>query len=170
MDPRIAIPGLDPRCPGPSNLSLAQDPVFASLITRTYGERLGERLLPSELEPKAAARWLYEEAPFCMLVHNTASDPRFVYANCAAQTCFEFAWDEMTCLSSRLSAEAPNQAERQGLIEAVTRAGFATGYRGLRMAKSGRRFWIEDVTMWQLTDAAGTVRGQAAAYNHWRDA
>ncbi len=170
MNSSIAIPGLDPRCPGPSDFSLAYDPVFAGLITRTYVERLGKSLLPFELEREAAARWLYEEAPFCVLVHNTASDPRFVYANRTAQLCFEFRWDEMTCLSSRLSAEAPNQAERQDLIEAVTHAGFATGYRGLRIAKSGRRFWIEDVTMWQLTDAADTVRGQAAAYNKWRDA
>ncbi len=126
--------------------------------------------MPSELDPVAAAYWLYEEAPFCLLVHNTAADPRFVYANRAAQACFEFEWDEMTRLPSRLSAETPNREERQGLIEAVTRTGFATGYRGLRIAKSGRRFWIEDVTMWQLTDVTGTVRGQAAAYNHWRDA
>jgi len=170
MDFSITIPGLDPRCPGPNDLGLAHDAVFANLITRTYKERLGESLVPLDLDSKAAARWLYEEAPFCVLVHNTASDPRFVYANCTAQACFGFGWDEMTCLPSRLSSEAPNQAQRQDLIETVARAGFATGYRGLRIAKSGRRFWIEDVTMWQLTDAAGTVRGQAATYRIWRDA
>jgi hypothetical protein len=76
----------------------------------------------------------------------------------------------MTRLPSRLSAEAPNRAERQGLIEAVARDGYATGYRGLRIAKSGRRFWIEDVTMWQLADATGVVRGQAATYRRWQDA
>lgn len=170
MDTSAALPGLDPRCPGPSDFGLAHDAVFASLITRTYEERLDELLVPLDLDPEAAARWLYEAAPFCVLVHNTASDPRFVYANRTAQTCFGFDWEEMTCLPSRLSAEAPNQAERQGLIETVARAGFATGYRGLRIAKSGRRFWIEDVTMWQLTDATGRVQGQAATYKTWRDA
>lgn len=170
MDPSAAIPGLDPRCPGPSDFSLAHDAAFAGLIARTYGEQLGESLVPLDPAPEAAARWLYGEAPFCVLVHNTAPDPRFVYANRTAQACFGFDWAEMTCLPSRLSAEAPNRAERQDLIETVARAGFATGYRGLRIAKSGRRFWIEDVTMWQLTDAAGRVQGQAATYRKWRDA
>ena len=170
MDMSTVFPGLDPRCPGPSDFSLAQDPVFAGLLTRTYAERLGKSLLPFGMEPNAAARWLYEDAPFCVLAHNAAADPRFVYGNRTTQSCFEFDWNELTRLPSRLSAEAPNQAERQGLIEAVARAGFATGYRGLRIAKSGRRFWIEEVTMWQLTDAAGTVWGQAATYDRWRDA
>ena len=116
------------------------------------------------------ASWLYEEAPFCLLVHNTAADPRFIYLNRAAQACFEWEWDEITRLPSRLSAESPNQAERQKLIDSVTRFGFATGYRGLRRAKSGRRFWIEDVTMWQVTNASGMLHGQAAIYYRWQSA
>jgi PAS domain S-box-containing protein len=164
------IPGPDADDPGPSDSGLAQDLVFVGLLSGSYLRLLKESLAPADLEPMAAARWLYEEAPFCLLAHNTSPDPRFVYANRAAQTCFGYSWDEMTRLSSRLSAEAPNRAERQHLVEAVTLDGFATGYRGLRIAKSGRRFWIEDVTMWQVTDDAGAVLGQAATYRRWRDA
>ena len=162
--------GLDPDSPGPSDAALARDPGFAGLLTRTYRDRLGKDLVPCELGPKAAALWLYERAPFCLLVHNTAADPRFVYANRIAQRCFEYGWDEITRLPSRQSAGLSDRAERQGFIEAVTRDGFATGYRGLRTARSGRSFWIEDVTMWQLVDTSGTLRGQAAAYGHWSDA
>jgi len=43
----------------------------------------------------------------------------------------------------------------------VTVDHFATGYRGLRVGRSGRPFWIEDVTMWDLMDADGGVHGQA---------
>ncbi len=164
------MPGLDPVRPGPSAADLARDPVFAGLIDRNYRTRLGRSLVASGHDPTSAARWLYDDAPFCLLVHNTAADPRFVYANLTAQACFGFDWDEMTCLPSRLSAEVPNRAERQTLIETVARDGYATGYRGLRIAKSGRRFWIEDVTMWQVTDDAAIVRAQAAVYDRWRDA
>jgi MEKHLA domain len=164
------IPGLGADDQGPSDPGLARDLLFIGLLTGSYRRLLGESLFPADLEPMAAARWLYEEAPFCVLAHNTSPDPRFVYANRAAQICFGYSWDEMTRLPSRLSAEAPNQAERQGLVEAVARDGFATGYRGLRIAKSGRRFWIEDVTMWQLADDMGAVLGQAATYRRWRDA
>lgn len=164
------IPGLDPTSRGPSDPSLANDPIFAGLLTRTYRDCLGRDLVPAGLDPIAAARRLYEEAPFCLLVHNTAADPRFVYANRTAQLCFEYEWDEVTPLPSRQSAEPPDRAERRRFIEAVARNGFATGYRGLRAAKSGRQFWIEDVTMWQLVDASGSLRGQAAAYRRWTDA
>ena len=47
---------------------------------------------------EAAARWLYEDAPFCVVAHNTDEDPRFIYANKAAQHCFEYSWAEMTAL------------------------------------------------------------------------
>jgi hypothetical protein len=43
----------------------------------------------------------------------------------------------------------------------VRRTGFETGYRGIRIAKSGKRFLIEQATLWELRDDAGTVRGQA---------
>jgi PAS domain S-box-containing protein len=164
------IPGLAPDLLGPSDFGLARDPTFIDLVTNAYRRRLGTSLLPPTVHPGDAAGWLYHEAPFCLLAHNTAADPRFVYANRTAQTCFGYDWDEITSLPSRLSAETPNQVERQELIDAVRRAGFVTGYRGLRIAKSGRRFWIENVTMWQLTDATGAVRGQAAIYGDWRDA
>jgi len=121
------------------------------------------------MAPTDAARWLYEDAPFCVVAHNTAADPQFIYANQAAQRCFEYTWEEMTALRSRLSAEHPNREERDRLLESVRTHGFASGYRGLRIAKSGRRFWIENVTVWNLVDRQGVYHGQAATYRHWRD-
>ncbi len=170
MRPMTEIPELDPRTPGPSRFVLACDAAFAGLIAHTYLKLVGTSLLPEGLDPDAAARWMYQDAPFCLLVHNTAADPRFIYANRAAQACFGFTWAEMTQLASRQSAEAPDQADRDRLIEAVRRAGFATGYRGLRIAKSGRRFWIENVTMWQVAEPGGRVCAEAAVYSQWRDA
>ncbi len=116
-----------------------------------------------------AVGWLYDAAPFCVLAHDTASDPRFVYANAAAQRCFEYSWAEFITLPSRLSAEAPDRTERQNLLDQVARQGYASGYRGLRISRSGRRFWIEDGTVWQMTDAGGTVHGQAAVFPRWQN-
>src|SRR5262245_51859263 len=79
-------------------------------------------------------------------------------------------WDEIVLLPSRLSAEPVDREERQKLLDDVARQGFATGYSGLRIAKSGRRFWIEDGVVWQLIDEDGAVRGQAATFAKWRDA
>ncbi len=75
---------------------------------------------------------------------------------------FGYDWDEITSLRSRLSAELPERGERQGFLDQVARDGFVTGYRGIRITKSGQRFWIEQATVWQLFDDSGVVRGQAA--------
>ncbi|WP_225773695.1 MEKHLA domain-containing protein [Inquilinus sp. Marseille-Q2685] len=152
-------------------MSLAHDPDFLRLLAGSHARLVGTPLLPEEAGTDAAgqARWLYEAAPFCVLAHNTDADPRFIYANKAAQARFEYGWDEFTTLPSRLSAEAPDRAERQRLLDAVARDGFIGDYRGLRIAKSGRRFWIERAIVWQLIDEAGVLRGQAAAFGEWRE-
>jgi MEKHLA domain len=151
-------------------MSFAIDPTFFDLLAGSYSRLTGAPLVPPEHDNQYAARWLYEEAPYCVLAHNKDPDPVFIYGNKAAQTCFEYTWDELTCLRSRLSAEEPNREERQRLLDLVQSHGFATGYRGLRIARSGRRFWIENVTVWQLIDRGGVLRGQGAIYRQWRNA
>ena len=120
------------------------------------------------MPPGADASWLYNNAPFCVLAHNTDPDPRLVYGNKLVQRCFEYDWDELTKLNSRLTAEQPERAERQRLLDEVARKGFIDDYRGIRLAKSGRRFGIEKVVMWELIDAEGVRRGQAATFASWR--
>jgi hypothetical protein len=136
------------------------DPDFFDLLTASYQRLLGTPLVPAGRD----ASWLYHEAPFAVLAHNTDPDPRFIYANEAAQACFEYSWDEFMALPSRLSAEAPEREERQRLLETVAREGYLRGYRGMRIAKSGRRFWIDAGVIWQLVDARGISRGQAATF------
>ena len=151
-------------------MNLSVDPAFYELLTGSYERLVGRSLIPLEQANQNAARWLYEAAPFCILAHDMARDPVFIYGNKMAQACFEYSWEELTSLPSSLSAEEVNREERQRLLDQVTENGFATGYRGLRIAKSGRRFWIEDVTVWQLIDPQGVLHGQAAIYQRWRDA
>jgi PAS domain-containing protein len=151
-------------------MRLAEDPAFFDLLVGSYRRLLHEE--PPFLPPgdQTDARWLYRQAPSCVLAHNTDADPRFIYANKTAQSLFGYGWDELVTLPSRLSAEAPNREERQRLLDAVARDGFATGYSGIRIAKSGQRFKIEDGVLWQLRDANGSLRGVAAAFSRWRDA
>ena len=146
------------------------DPEFFDLLVQSYRRLLGaEPVFLAPDESKTAQR-LYEDAAMCVLAHSTETVPRFIYANRAAQACFEYGWDELIGLPSHLSADDADRAERQRLLDAVARDGFATNYRGLRIAKSGRRFWIEDGILWQLRDSRGRLRGVAAAFSHWRNA
>jgi MEKHLA domain len=151
-------------------MPLSTDPSFFKLLADNYTRLLKRPLVPVSLSAEEGALWLYEQAPFGILAHNAASDPVFVYGNRTAQRCFEYEWDELTTLPSRLSAEAPNREERQAFLERVGRDGFVEDYRGIRVTKSGKRFWIDGATVWQLSDDQGVYRGQAAMIPNWRDA
>jgi PAS domain-containing protein len=142
-------------------MQLYEDPAFFKLLTQSYERLLGRSLVPEGMSTQDAAKWLYEDAPFGILAHTPDADPIFMYGNKAVQKRFEYSWEEIIRLPSRLSAEAPNREERQQFLDRVTREGYSTGYRGIRVTKTGKRFMIEDATLWQLFDEHGTVRGQA---------
>lgn len=141
------------------------DASFFALLTESYARLVGTPLVP----PGRDATWLYREAPFVVLAHGPDPHPHFIYANKTAQDCFGYSWEEFLALPSRLSAETQDQAERQRLLDQVRRDGFMSGYRGVRIAKSGRRFIIADGVVWELIDKRGTRHGQAATFSSWRD-
>jgi len=153
----------------PGSAGLSTDPAFCDLLCDSFARIVGGSLVPASLGAVEAAVWLYREAPFCLLAHDTSDDPIFIYGNKAVQKCFEYGWEELTALPSRLSAEQPDQAERQRLLDMVRRQGYIGDYRGIRIARSGRRFRIEGATVWELLDRDGVRHGQAAMFASWRD-
>lgn len=146
------------------------DQGFFSLLSGSYERLLGRPLTSTTSARADAARWLYYEAPFAVLAQDGSDDPVFVYANTAAQLCFAYSWEQFRGLPSRLSAPVADRSARQRLLAGVRRDGYVEGYRGLREAGTGQRFWIEDVTVWNLVDGDGAVRGQAALIPSWSDA
>jgi PAS domain-containing protein len=150
-------------------MTLATNSEFFDLLVGSYRRLVGQDPPFVAKTQRDAARWLYEDAAACVLAHSTETDPRFIYANKAAQDLLEYSWDEIVMLPSRFSAEAPNRAERQRLLDAVARDGFATGYSGVRISKTGRRFRIEDGVLWELRDTQGALHGVAATFTQWRN-
>ena len=145
-------------------MNRSTDPAFFELLTGSHARLVGVPLVPEDKD----AVWLYAEAPFVVLAHNTEIDPIFIYANRAAQECFGYSWEEFISLPSRLSAETADQASRQALLDAVAKNGFMTGYSGVRVAKSGACFRIEHGVVWELLDLEGVRRGQAAKFSSWQ--
>jgi len=80
---------------------------------------------------------------------------------------FTLHWAGLLALPSRLTAEAGRQPARAALLAEVAARGYATGYSGVRVSLGGRRFRIEDTTVWNLLDEAGRPVGQAAAIRRW---
>ena len=106
-------------------------------------------------------------APFALVSHGVEADPIFNFGNQVALSLFELTWEQFTALPSRESAEPVNQAERQRLLEQVTQNGYISDYRGVRISATGKRFLIEDATVWNLVDELGRYRGQAAMFDKW---
>jgi hypothetical protein len=140
------------------------DVAFVEALLAAHEELLGSALVPRGLSAAEAVPWLYRESELAVVAHDTQADPCFVYANAAAQRCFERPWAELVGMPSRLSAEAPERAERAAMLEQVARHGFIRDYRGLRVAASGRRFWIEGGIIWNVRHAHGQLWGQAACF------
>lgn len=136
-------------------------------LRQSFRQLLQRDLIDPELSDLEAARAIYQ-APFVVVSHDTAVDPVFNYGNRAALDLFEMTWEEFTTLPSRQSAEPPNREERSRLLAAVSTQGFIENYAGVRISRSGRRFVIEQVTVWNVFDSSQTYCGQAATYAKWR--
>jgi len=140
------------------------DVAFVERLLASYAHFLSTPLVPAHVPAERAAAWLYADAPFAVLAHDASADPLFRYANLHAQRCFERSWSELVGIPSRLSAPAHEREDRAALLADVAAHGYSTAYRGLRVAKSGRRFWIEQTELWNVLDADGTRLGQAALF------
>ncbi|MEO0948740.1 MAG: MEKHLA domain-containing protein [Cyanobacteria bacterium J06641_5] len=149
--------------PAEANQYLAE---HIAIVRDSYRKLLGRDLLSASpsLSGSEAARAIWE-APFMVVSHDTAADPIFNYANQATLKLFAMTWEEFTALPSRQSAEPPTREERAHLLAQVTANGFVENYSGIRIAKTGQRFEIRNVTVWNLTRPNGTYVGQAATYS-----
>ena len=108
-----------------------------------------------------------DNAPFVLLSHGLGDDPIFNFGNKSALELFEIDWQGLTKMPSRLSAEAINQADREYLLETVTRQGYIDDYSGVRISAKGKRFMIKQAIVWNIIDVKGDYFGQAAIFSHW---
>jgi len=149
--------------PSPANDYLVE---HCSHLQRSFQHWTGRDLVDSALSPAEQAKTLFN-APFALVSADTAADPVYNYGNRTALALFEMTWAELTVMPGRQSAEPVNQEERDRLLAEVAAKGFVEHYDGIRISKNGRRFIIQDVTVWNLLDAAGKHYGQAAMFARW---
>lgn len=139
----------------------------AVVLLDSFRKRLGRELLERSGEATIDARRLFE-APFVVVAHGTEADPILNYANRTALDLWATDVASITRMPSRLTAEAPERAERERLLERTARDGYVDDYRGIRITSTGRRFEIDRAIVWNLEDSAGVRVGQAATFADWR--
>ena len=136
-------------------------------LLKSYLRWTGRELIPPASAPYERAKALYEQ-PFVVLSHGTQADPILNYGNKAALDLWELTWDEFTKMPSRLTAEPVNREDRDRLLEQVRQNGFIDTYTGVRITGSGRRFLIEQGTVWNIIDEKNNYVGQAATFSEWK--
>ncbi|MGA7932521.1 MAG: MEKHLA domain-containing protein, partial [Kovacikia sp.] len=107
------------------------------------------------------------EAPFVVVSHGTEADPILNYGNQRALELWEMGWEQFTQTPSRQTAEPVEQQERARLLEQARSKGYVDDYRGIRISASGRRFWIQNVVIWDVLDERNIRCGQAATFDRW---
>jgi hypothetical protein len=140
----------------------------AQRMLDSYRHWLGRDLIPRTGSQADQARALFD-APFVVVAHGTEPDPLLCYANRTALTLWEMDADTLVNTPSRLTAEPVHRDERARLLERTARDGYIDDYQGVRVSRTGRRFRIEGVTVWNLRGPAGEYAGQAATFAGWTD-
>lgn len=151
--------------PCPENAYLCD---HAELLIAGYRRITGRELVERKGSREDVARALYE-APYGVVSHGPGDDPVFNYGNRTALRLFEMCWRDFIALPSRESAEAVNRAERQKLLGRVSQSGFVDDYQGVRISSTGRRFRIEEATVWNVVDESDVYHGQAAVFFRWSE-
>ena len=136
------------------------------LLLNSYQHWLGSELIDRSGSVEEQARRLFE-APVVVVSHGMQADPILSYGNQTALDLWEMDVDTLLETPSRLTAEPVHRDERALLLERTTRDGYVDDYRGIRTARSGRRFLIERAIVWNLIDASGQRAGQAATFSEW---
>jgi hypothetical protein len=138
-----------------------------AILRDSHRHWTGRPLLDPRMTHEEAARYLFF-APFAVASHSADKDPLFNYGNQTALNLFAMDWEEFTATPSRLSAERALQAERAELLARVAERGYIDDYQGIRIGRHGRRFQIEQATVWNLRDARGVACGQAVCIKQWK--
>jgi MEKHLA domain len=136
------------------------------LLLDSYRARLGRDLVARADDPVVEALRLFA-APFVVVSHGVGADPLLNYGNRVALALWEMTPAALVATPSRLTAEPMLREARERLLEETAQKGFVSGYEGVRISATGRRFRISNVTIWNVTDAAGRPAGQAAAFGRW---
>jgi len=135
-------------------------------LLRSFQHWTGRSLLAPAATPAATAQALFQ-APFVVVSHGTQTNPIFNYGNQTALDLWEFDWSTFTQMPSRYSAEPDERRDRAQLLAAAKTQGYSRNYQGIRISRTGKRFRVVNVTLWEVLDETNHSCGQAATFDQW---
>lgn len=135
-------------------------------LLQSYRHWTGKSLVEETGTPTEQTQTLFR-APFVVVSHGTEIDPVLNYGNQQALILWDYDWDTFTRLPSRLTAAPEEQQGRSQLLSQARNQGLTQGSQGVRISRTGRRFWIKGMTLWTVLE--GQISwGQAATFSQWQ--
>jgi hypothetical protein len=141
---------------------------WTQILLDNFASLLGYQLMVREGDTQTQAEALFK-ANFVVASHGTQIDPILNYGNQTALDLWVMNWSDFIQTPSRLTAEPVNRIERAAMLEQVKTKGYIDNYRGVRIASTGQRFYIEQIIIWNLVDSLGNKCGQAATFSQWKN-
>ncbi|MDR4650894.1 MAG: MEKHLA domain-containing protein [Nitrosomonas sp.] len=140
---------------------------WCQYLLDSYTDWTGQTLITREGSLFDQAQRLFD-SPFAVVSHGVQEDPVLNYGNSTALDLWEMDWDRFTQTPSRLTAEPVNREERARMLSQAKKQGYLSDYRGVRISSTGKRFLVEQATIWAIQHPDGTPLGQGATFSRWR--
>jgi len=133
---------------------------YRQLLDRELFDRTGDELTQSE-------NLFYLDR--VVYSHNNSSDPIYNYSNQKGLELWEMDWQQLTTTPSRMTTQPLLREEREQLLQETIAKGYIENYQGIRISRTGKKYQIKDITVWNLTDNKGKFCGQAATFSRWEN-
>jgi hypothetical protein len=136
------------------------------LLLASYRHWLKRDLIPTGENVVQNAEDLFRAS---IVVVSAGTDPDQIlnYGNETALQLWKMDWDVLCRTPSRQTAEPVHQETRAAFLNEVRTHGFIENYEGIRISSEGKRFRIQEATVWNLLNGQGRHVGQAATFSKW---
>ncbi|PZX15858.1 MEKHLA domain-containing protein [Breznakibacter xylanolyticus] len=135
-------------------------------ITSSLKKLANIEIVDASLSLEEQAKQVFNSG-YVLLAHDASNEPVFNYANQSALNLFEMSWEEFINMPSKYSAESDERGSRAKFIAEVEANGYSKDYSGIRISKTGKRFEIKNVILWNVYDSDNKRIGQAALFNEY---
>ncbi len=133
-------------------------------LLNSYELLVGNPLFERTGNPVEEAQRIWNHPDRILVSHGTEAEPILNFGNQIALKRWEMTWEELTSTPSKKTAETDLREAREKMLKDVAEKGFCENYNGVRISKTGKRFWIRNTVIWNVFDEAGKPIGQGASF------
>ncbi|AUC62221.1 hypothetical protein AA637_14185 [Cyanobacterium sp. HL-69] len=139
---------------------------WSQIILNSYKTLVKKDLIERKGDELAQAKNLFY-APMVVFSHNTLPDPTYNYGSEKGLILWDMSWEQLIKTPSRTTTEPLLREEREILLQETNTKGYVSNYEGVRISRTGIKYHIKDITMWNLVDNSNNYCGQAATFSRW---